>query len=31
MSNLNMDQLDWNKMGDLIPAMIQHAKTGVTL
>lgn len=31
MSNLNIDQLDWNKMSDLIPAIIQHAETGEVL
>ena len=31
MSNLNIDQLDWNKIGDLIPAIIQHAETGEVL
>ena len=31
MSNLNIDQLNWNKMGDLIPAIIQHAETGQVL
>lgn len=31
MSNLNIDQLDWNKMGDLVPAIIQHAETGEVL
>lgn len=31
MSNLNIDQLDWSKMCDLIPAIIQHAETGEVL
>lgn len=31
MSNLNIEQLDWNKMKDLIPAIIQHAETGEVL
>lgn len=31
MNNLNIEQLDWDKMHDLIPAIIQHAKTGVVL
>lgn len=31
MSNLNIDQLDWNKMNDLLPAIIQHAETGEVL
>jgi len=31
MNNLNIDQLDWNKMNDLIPAIIQHAETGEVL
>jgi phosphoribosyl-ATP pyrophosphohydrolase/phosphoribosyl-AMP cyclohydrolase len=31
MSNLNIDQLDWNKMSDLLPAIIQHAETGEVL
>ena len=31
MSNLNIDRLDWNKMNDLLPAIIQHAETGEVL
>ncbi len=31
MSSLNIEQLDWNKMRDLIPAIIQHAETGEVL
>lgn len=31
MRNLRIKQLDWKKMGDLIPAIIQHAETGEVL
>lgn len=31
MNNLNIEQLDWNKMNDLLPAIIQHAETGEVL
>ena len=31
MSTLMVDELDWNKMNDLIPAIIQHAETGDVL
>lgn len=31
MNKLNIDQLDWKKMKDLIPAIIQHAETGEVL
>jgi phosphoribosyl-ATP pyrophosphohydrolase/phosphoribosyl-AMP cyclohydrolase len=31
MNNLKIEQLDWSKMNDLIPAIIQHAQTGEVL
>lgn len=31
MNNLSIDQVDWSKMNDLIPAIIQHAETGEVL